>query len=75
MQYVAATSFTVGTIISDQYVLPSPYNNATPFTLKLDGTTIQTGPGTLGTHPIQVTTTALLTNVSTLRHRGRHERV
>ena len=66
MQYTAATSFNAGTVIGDQFVY-GPFANATPYTLKLDGTTVQTGPGTPGTHPIQVTTLNSVVNVSTLR--------
>jgi hypothetical protein len=73
MQFDAASSFNVGTVIGDQWIgsgygTPSFPNMA--YTMKVGGTSVQTGPGTagpLGRHPIQVSTLAAPISASQLR--------
>jgi hypothetical protein len=70
VQYQAATSFNAGTVIAYQNAA-SYWASPTPYTLKLGSptvqATVQTGPGTLGTAPIQVTRLSSVVNVNTLR--------
>ncbi len=66
MQWVASAPFTAGTVVSAQHVGAS-FTPAMAFTLKLDGTTVQTGTGTANSHDIRVTTLAPAP-VTTLRN-------
>ena len=58
MQFQAAAPFSVGTVLSVQRVTEN-FDGPTPFTLRLGNattlTTVQTGAGTVGTHPYQLT--------------------
>jgi len=58
MQFVTPSAFNVGTVLSVQRVTEG-FNSPMNFALKLgtsSGTaTVQTGPGTVGTHPYQLT--------------------
>lgn len=66
MQFQAASSFQAGTVIASQFTFVQ-FPVSTPYTVKLDGTAVQSGPGIPGTTPIQVTTLPRFITGSQLR--------
>lgn len=66
MQYTLGSSTTVGTVITAQAV-PNGFTSTMPYTVSLGGQTIVSGPGTVNTHAITVTTLGAPLSANVLR--------